>query len=136
MFHDTWNVCAFSVVFKNDFYWNVVNSIVFQVYSKVIQLHIYMYLLFSKVFSYLDYYRILSRVPGCCIIGPCWLSILIQQCVIFSFTSIKKFWTYIYNMSLYIKYDTHMYIYLIILKWPHGLGHMLVTNTFTDKRKI
>ena len=35
----------------------------FQVYSKVIQLYIYMYLFFFKLFSHLGYYRILSRVP-------------------------------------------------------------------------
>ena len=32
-------------------------------YSKVIQLYIYMYLFFFKFFSHLGYYRILSRVP-------------------------------------------------------------------------
>ena len=32
-------------------------------YSKVIQLYVYMYLLFFKFFSRLGYYRILSRVP-------------------------------------------------------------------------
>ena len=35
----------------------------FQVYSKVIQLYIYMYPFFFKFFSHLDYYRVLSRVP-------------------------------------------------------------------------
>ena len=34
----------------------------FQVYSKVIQLYIYMNLLFFKLFSHLGYYIILSRV--------------------------------------------------------------------------
>ena len=32
-------------------------------YSKVIQLYIYMYLFFFKFFSHLGYYRVLSRVP-------------------------------------------------------------------------
>ena len=41
-------------------------------YSKVIQLHIYMYLFFFKFFSHLGYYRILSSVT----VGPGWLSIL------------------------------------------------------------
>ena len=35
----------------------------FQVYSKVVQLYIYMYLFFFKFFSHLGYYRILTRVP-------------------------------------------------------------------------
>ena len=35
----------------------------FQVYSKVIQLYIYMYLFFLKFFSHLGCYIILSRVP-------------------------------------------------------------------------
>ena len=35
----------------------------FQVYSKMLQLYIYMYLVFSKLFSHLGYYRIMSRVP-------------------------------------------------------------------------
>ena len=35
----------------------------FQVCSKVIQLYMYIYLLFLKFFSHLGYYRILSRVP-------------------------------------------------------------------------
>ena len=35
----------------------------FQVYSKVIQLYIYMYLFFLKFFSHLGYYRILSTFP-------------------------------------------------------------------------
>ena len=39
----------------------IINSVVFLLYRKVIQL--YMYLLFFKVFSHLCYYRMLSRVP-------------------------------------------------------------------------
>ena len=35
----------------------------FQVYSKVIQLYIYVYLFFFKLFSRLGYYRMMSRVP-------------------------------------------------------------------------
>ena len=35
----------------------------FQVYSKVIQLYVHMYLFFFKLFSHLGYYRILSRAP-------------------------------------------------------------------------
>ena len=35
----------------------------FQMYSKVIQSHIYMYLISFKFFSHVGYYRILSRVP-------------------------------------------------------------------------
>ena len=35
----------------------------FQVYSKVIQIHTYMYLFFFRFFSHLGYYRILSSVP-------------------------------------------------------------------------
>ena len=35
----------------------------FQAYSKVIQLYIYMYLFFFKFFSHLGGYIILSRVP-------------------------------------------------------------------------
>lgn len=31
--------------------------------QQVIQLHIYIYLIFFKFFSYLDYYRVLSKVP-------------------------------------------------------------------------
>ena len=46
----------------------------FQVYSKVIQLYIYMYLLFFKFFSHLGYYKILSSL--CQTVGPCWLYIL------------------------------------------------------------
>ena len=44
-------------------YWTVVDlqCCIFQVYSKVIQL--YMYLFFFKFFPHLGYYRILSRVP-------------------------------------------------------------------------
>ena len=41
----------------------LINDVVFQVYSKVIQLYIYMYLLFFKFFSHLGCYIILSRVP-------------------------------------------------------------------------
>ena len=41
----------------------LINNVVFQVYSKVIQLHIYMYLFFFKFFSHLGCYIILSRVP-------------------------------------------------------------------------
>ena len=35
----------------------------FQVYSKVNQLYIYTYPLFCRIFSHIDYYRVLSRVP-------------------------------------------------------------------------
>ena len=35
----------------------------FQVYSKVIQLYICLYLFFFRYFSYLGYHRKLSRVP-------------------------------------------------------------------------
>ena len=38
----------------------LINSVV--LYSKVIQLYIYMYLFIFKFFSHLDYYKILSRV--------------------------------------------------------------------------
>ena len=36
-----------------------------QVYSKVIQLHIYRYLIFFKLFSLIGYYKILSVAPCC-----------------------------------------------------------------------
>ena len=35
----------------------------FQGYSKVIQLYIYIYSFFFRFFSHIGYYRILSRVP-------------------------------------------------------------------------
>ena len=35
----------------------------FQVYNKVTQFYIYMYLFFFKFFSNIGYYRVLSRVP-------------------------------------------------------------------------
>ena len=35
----------------------------FQVYSKVIQLYVYIYPFFFRFFSHMGYYRILSRVP-------------------------------------------------------------------------
>ena len=41
----------------------LINYVVFQVYSKVTCLHIYMYLFFFKFFPHLGYYRILSRGP-------------------------------------------------------------------------
>ena len=41
----------------------LINYVVFQVYSKVICLHINMCLFFFKFFPHLGYYRILSRVP-------------------------------------------------------------------------
>ena len=51
--------------FKFSFYTGIqlINSVVFQVYSKVIQLYIYKYLFFFNFFSYLGYYRILSSIP-------------------------------------------------------------------------
>ena len=53
----------------------------FQVYSKVIQLYIYMYLFFFKFFSHLGYCRILaelsvkSLLKPAYAVGPWWLSI-------------------------------------------------------------
>ena len=35
----------------------------FQVYSKVNQLHIYVYPFFFRFFSHIGYYRVLTRVP-------------------------------------------------------------------------
>ena len=45
-------------------YWSIDEQkcFVLQVYSKVIQWYIYMYLFIFKFFSHLDYYKILSRV--------------------------------------------------------------------------
>ena len=52
--------CFILVTLKNFFVLYLINNDVLQVYSKVIQL--YKYLFFFKFFSYLCYYRILSRV--------------------------------------------------------------------------
>ena len=47
----------------------------FQVYHKMIQLFIYLYLFFFKVFSHLGYYRILKQSSLYYTVGPCWLSV-------------------------------------------------------------
>ena len=44
-------------------------SVVFQMYSKVNQLCIYIYPLFIRFFSHIGHYRVLSRVPPH-IVGP------------------------------------------------------------------
>ena len=71
-----------SAIFLFLFYIGVqlIYNVVFQVYSKVIQLHIYTYLFF-KFFPHLDYYRILSRAP--CAIQQALVGCLsyISQCV-------------------------------------------------------
>ena len=38
-------------------------NIVFLMYSKVIQLYVYMYSFFFRLFSHIGFHRILSRVP-------------------------------------------------------------------------
>ena len=53
----------------------------FQVYSKVIQLYIYMCLLFCKIFSHLGYHRILSIIPCAIQLVLAGYSFSIEQCV-------------------------------------------------------
>ena len=50
-------------------------SVVLHMYSRVNQLHMYLYLFFFRFFSLIDYYKILNLVP-CTIVGPCCLPIL------------------------------------------------------------
>ena len=54
----------------------------FQVSCKVVQFCIYMYLLFFRFFSHLDYHRVLTRFPCANTVDLCWLSILnIEVCM-------------------------------------------------------
>ena len=62
-------------------------SVVLHMYSRVNQLHMYLYLFFFRFFSLIDYYKILNLVP-CTIVGPCCLPILyIVVCMFQSQTS-------------------------------------------------
>ena len=55
----------------------LIYSVVFQVYSKVIQLYIYLF--FFRFFSNIGYYRILSRVPCTCWL--CNLYVCVLSCL-------------------------------------------------------
>ena len=48
----------------------------FQVYNKVIQLYIYMYLFFFRFSSHLGLLHNVEQSSLCYTVGPCWLSIL------------------------------------------------------------
>ena len=48
----------------------------FQVYSKMLQLYLYMYPFFFRFFTHIGYYRILNQGPCANKVGPCWLFIL------------------------------------------------------------
>ena len=50
-------------------------------YSKVIQLHISIYLFFFRLFYIIGYYKILNS-SLCFTVGPCWLSINILYIVV------------------------------------------------------
>ena len=58
----------YSFVIKN-YCGMLICSVVFQMYSKVNQLCIYIYPLFIRFFSHIGHYRVLSRVPPH-IVGP------------------------------------------------------------------
>ena len=51
-------------------------SCLFQMNSTVIQLHIYLYILFYRFFFLIGYYKILSIIPCANTVGPYWLSVL------------------------------------------------------------
>ena len=57
----------------------IYNVVLVSVYSKMTQLHIYVYLFFLKFFSCLGYYRILYRIP--CVIQQVIVDYFIQNSV-------------------------------------------------------
>ena len=54
----------------------IYNVVLVSVYSKVIQLYMYIYLLFFRFFPHIGYYRTLNLSSLCYTVGPSWLSIL------------------------------------------------------------
>ena len=56
-------MCNFYFKLQFDWFNSVVLTPVFQVYNRVIQLYIYMYLIFFKFILHLGYYKLLSRIP-------------------------------------------------------------------------
>ena len=54
---------SFFFYLKKELFKLLIYSVMFQVYSKVIQLYIYIFILFFRLFSIIGYYKILSIVP-------------------------------------------------------------------------
>ena len=67
----------------------------FHMYSKVIQLYIYTYLLFFRFFSYIYYYRVLSRVPSLLVLHFKYSSVSYVHSFIFLTTLWFYSWLYL-----------------------------------------
>ena len=117
----------------------------FQVYSKVTQLCIYMYLFFFKLFSHLGYYEVLSRVHCATQQVSCWLSILyfylLKKCLEYDcFTMLcyllqysKANQLYIYIYPLFFGFPCHLNRCVTILKWREGSREIIF---FSHKANI
>jgi len=67
----------------------------FHMYSKVIQLYIYTYLLFFRFFSYIYYYGVLSRVPSLLVLHFKYSSVSYVHSFIFLTTLWFYSWLYL-----------------------------------------